>query len=733
MLANDINTMSSEAIINGLLQGYIKYEQILNINSANKLIDIIERYPASLSMVRFVLKNIECEKITSEILNALIDRFDVTPAALQLFLAHINNTKVTTEVLISYINSPRITSDILEFILEKIKNRRVDIRVRATKVNVIDPVARAAYLERGDDIRVITAIAGNVNSTPVMLKLILMQMNKMVTTEILVAIASNSQATSEILQFILEQIDDGRVDVEVLEAVAANPNSALIVHRLILEKAHRKIKRSVFESIAANTYVTSTTLHYILQNLGTKKFPVAILVIIAENPNTPPDILQLVLDKAKNEENYIEIFVAVAINPQAAPGMIQAILERAITKKEKIDSIVLRYMASNPKITPVILGLILRLESDNEKVDFELLIDVAKSSQANLVIFEVILARIKLIDDEKSRLEVFAVIAGNPQIDPGMLQSILEQVWHAEDNTGVLMAIAGNPKVASDTLQLIFEQIISNEKINVQMLEAIAKNPQAAPEILQAIFALTKNGKIIVNGKKLDDAFMLKAIASNPNTSSATLRLILDFAQHNKVAWRVLAVLVNNPNCNHEVMQVIKNDIIASNNPDRFKFFASILNPEQLTTLVEELLEYCGSSKEKIAKVFADHPIRDLVEALDGRVEVRSRADHQDPIVVEALEEYGYIEMESYATRLIRLYSSNEILARQIKLEYLANKSEIETFDPLVKIAVVDIINTDARMLIKKQVNVVAAQPKLQQANEVIQRNLEVGLNKPGQ
>lgn len=227
---------------------------------------------------------------------------------------------------------------------------------------------------------------------------------------------------------------------------------------------------------------------------------------------------------------------------------------------------------------------------------------------------------------------------------------------------------------------------------------------------------------------------MLEAIAGNPNTSSVTLKSILGLMENRRVAWQVLVALVNNPNCNHEVLQVIKNDIIASHNPDRFKFFASILNPEQLTALVEELLEYCGSDKERVAQVFTDHPIRNLVEALDGHIKMKLQVDDRKPIEIEALEEYNYAGMESTAASLIKLYSNNKILARQIKLEYLANKHEIEAFDPLIKIAVVGVINTSARMFIKGHANLVAAEPKLQQTGEVIQLNLEVKPGgKPGQ
>jgi hypothetical protein len=159
------------------------------------------------------------------------------------------------------------------------------------------------------------------------------------------------------------------------------------------------------------------------------------------------------------------------------------------------------------------------------------------------------------------------------------------------------------------------------------------------------------------------------------------LQSILDHIDDvTKVDWKVLAALVANPHCDNEVLVTIKDKIIDgyAHNQKRFKLFATLLDSQRLTILIEKLLGYCDSA-DKVAQVFTNKPIEYLLDTC-GNHKIRVIAN------------------------LITLCSHNEFILKKIVAEYSVDRAvKINALNPDIGAAVVNALGLDKTAQVKRE------------------------------
>lgn len=736
---NNVSNMIDEEIIDRMLQGHIGCEEILNMGHANRIVLFVKNYPFPMSMARAILENIGSEKITSEVIAAIVSNHKTTLDTLWLIWECEHEKTNNTKVIQAIATNPNISLELLNLILEKeyaTKEARNEVFLAVASNPNVDPEILNLILKKEysfeEKCRIFLAVASNDQATPDMLLYILTKINeqqiykhnKIVYFKILAAIADSKKINSEVITSLLQN----KINFQVLKAIASNIKTPADVHKLICadvlsgafkfsisqqanmstidllleeqlsaaddfqessdepgilklnleEQWSNENRLAVLIAIAGNIGINSATILFMLRVEWFAKITPEVLIAIASNPNVDLNIIRFMLDKWSAKITP-EVLIAVVSNPSVDLDIIKSILLDTYQLSTKRTPEVLRAMISNTNVifSEEVLRLILKRDQQGDSVIT--LEDLVSNHRITLLdnfqtqrYYDDIFNLIKL------RSNKFEAIASHPQLPLDVLNMVLDGKDNIEPKrfARILVAIISNPQANSYTLKRIYKMQVAdgaNNADNAMIIAAIAGNPKTDPEILVSI---------------------IKSIG----------------LKNKKVTWKALAALVANPNCDDSVLDAIKEKII--NYPDdnekrfivgdpkprdRFKFFASILNPMQLASLVEKLLQYCGADNKRIARVFGDHPIRDLREALDGRDETKS-----------------------HIVSLINLYQSNELLAEKIKETNEMNKSEL-----FAMINSASLHNLAKRAEVSQRRGIAGMESKTQRMAKNMEHNLE--------
>ena len=185
-----------------------------------------------------------------------------------------------------------------------------------------------------------------------------------VTSEVLYAIASNTNTTTAILEQLLAQFNHKKVDRYVLAAIAHNTNTTTKMLKQILALVkHEKVDRDwpVLLALASNNNANSEILEQVLAQVEHKEANWRVLRAIANHPNVNAYILHQLLERIDYAEVNSEVLVAIMTSHNASVSILQWFLEH-YTTSAKITFPVLKSLAANSHYTDEVMLTAIKAE-----------------------------------------------------------------------------------------------------------------------------------------------------------------------------------------------------------------------------------------------------------------------------------------------------------------------------------------------------------------------------------